>query len=222
MLVMVERVGKVVYSNGGEPGGGVSGSQDSGGAEQFREKEDMNMEGRARGGYGTAVGEIMEGGGGLDGCSRYSISTTWLNIPDTVAQASIVSDLNLLKQNIKNLQVRVHELESCSLKRASSDLTDTCHIYVRSYQLTIKALSNESLSRIAGCNVLWFTCIKRYPFLALKVKIPKSGLHKAVTSNATGLYTLCTIVVYMLECQTLVLSRLTLPPQANSHLVPHK
>ena len=67
------------------------------------------MEGRMRGGYGIVVGETIEGGGGLDGCTRNSISTTWLNTPDTVAQASIVSDLNLLKQNIRELQVRVHE-----------------------------------------------------------------------------------------------------------------
>ena len=61
-----------------------------------------------------------------------------------------------------------------------------CFVYMRPYHLSLNQVSSELLSRILGCPVFWFTCIRRKPSISLKVKIPKSGLYTALSLNATS------------------------------------
>ena len=95
-------------------------------------------------------------------------------------------DVNLLKQTLGDLQVRVNQLEKSAQRAKVLDVTDSCYVHVRHCRLSLNHVTKESLASILGCPVSWFTCIRRQPSISLKVKIPKSGCHTALSSNATG------------------------------------
>ena len=113
---------------------------------------------------GESGGEVVVGMGGRalteknnqDQCARVQsrASTSWLHLPDAVAQATNSADLQLLKHNLRDLQVRVHELERFAQNTKLSDTVDTCYIYVRPYRMSLDAVSNDSLACF-GAALCW-------------------------------------------------------------------
>ena len=138
---------------------------------------------------GVGIGPVTESGavvdGGFNGGNGSQVSGEdrshgyrWGQLPETIANATMVTDMNLLKQTVKQLQIRVNQLEKSSHR--VGDAHDYC------FHLPRHHTTKESLSHILGCQVLCFTCIRREPSISLKVKIPKSGLYTALSSCAAG------------------------------------
>ena len=111
--------------------------------------------------------------------------TPWLTLPDTVAQSTVAADLSKLKQDLRALQARIRKLEESKSCTTPSTI-ESCHLYVQPYNLSWSSINNASLEQVVRCPVLWFTRIKQYPQLVLKVKVPKYGLHAALQSNLMG------------------------------------
>ena len=111
----------------------------------------------------------------LDRPFPLAAGVSWGQLADIVAQSRIATDVSLLKQTLRDLQVRVEK----SAQRAKvSDVTDSCYVLVH---LSLNHVTKESLTCTLGCPVSWFTCIKRQPSISLWVKLPKSSLHTALT-----------------------------------------
>ena len=164
----------------GSDSGGRDGDSDGG------EYGEVGGGGGARGSGSTEIegGGVSSGEGGLNHHDGPMAGLLWRQLPDTIAQSTTTTGINMLKQNVRDLQVRVNQLEK-SINRAC-DVQDFCYIYLRPYGLSLNHVTKDSLSHILGCPVSLFTCIRRKPSISLKVKIPKSGLYTALSSNATG------------------------------------
>ena len=137
--------------------------------------EDGNVEGRDEDGKGCCVG--------YTDCRDHRLS--WLYLPDTIAQATTRNEFQRLKETIQNLQIKVNNLKESAQGDNSSVTVDSCHVYLRP-GIPLDSVNKESISSILGCLVLGITCIKSRPYLALKVRIPKSGLHSALSSGNSG------------------------------------
>ena len=137
-----------------------------------------NVEGRDGGGG--------VGGMGISGLHARPDQQSWLLLPDTVAQATTMTEICQLKKSFQDLQVRVIDLEKSSQGNNFIGTTNSCYVYLRPYHMSLDSVNIESVARILGCSVLGLTCIKSHPHIVLKVRISKSTLHTALTSNAFG------------------------------------
>lgn len=81
---------------------------------------------------------------------------SWGQLPNTIAQTTIATDMNLLKQSTRELQVRVNQLKKSSHR--ACDIQDLCYVYMRPYHLSLNQVTT----------------------VFLKMKIPKSGLYTAL------------------------------------------
>ena len=91
---------------------------------------------------------FSSGEGGLNHHDGPMAGLLWRQLPDTIAQSTTTTGINMLKQNVRDLQVRVNQLEK-SINRAC-DVQDFCYIYLRPYGLSLNHVTKDSLSHILG------------------------------------------------------------------------
>ena len=100
----------------GEFGGeGVCGAVETRHQDQHDGSMDSDVDGcgdTAESVVGEAEGDRVSGCECQQGQAAPTDALRWLHLPEAVAQATTMNDLRLLKQSVRDLQVRVHELES--------------------------------------------------------------------------------------------------------------
>ena len=108
------------------------------------------------------------------------------NLADTSCLADTGTAITALTRELRSLRRDITQLRSEMLnQQCCHSLCDTesCSLYVKLKSTAPKDLSKPMLGDLLHCPILYYSIIRYIPVVSLRVEIPKTHLHTALTTN---------------------------------------